>query len=143
MEYTFALHVHGRVAGLETVVASSNREAFERFVKLGYHCLPSIYDGETVEIHHIATEPVVQYPELLINTCQVCKWRPIRRVISTPWDTAHPFLFICDTLSEDGKEWHCMEQYARENDCKKFDLPPSTMEYSVAEWVLLQNIAEK
>ena len=139
MEYTFALYAHGHVAGIETVIASSEREALDKMLHLD-HDLPCEQWGETIEVHLINVEPTLSYPGVPTN-CQVCKSRPTRMVINTPWDLQNPFLFICDVpaLPKPGVDykWQCLQTYAKENDNKTFDMPPALMEYSASKWAML------
>jgi hypothetical protein len=134
MEYTFALHAYGHAIGVDTVIASSEMDALNKMAKLDYHYTAKVQAGETIELHLVSSKPVASFLGVP-KACQVCRVRPTRRAISTPWDPEHPFLFTCDT-PENPRELHCMQTYIKENDCKKFDIPPATMEFTLTNWIV-------
>lgn len=139
MEYTYTLHARGHIIGSDTVIANSQTEALTKLASLGRHHMRLEKDGG-IELHLASVDPIALDYLKVPRMCQMCLHRPVRRVISTPWDMGSPFLFICDTPAEDGSgEHHCMQTYVKRYDCKKFDMPPATMDYSTEEWVSLMN----
>lgn len=137
MEYTYTISAEEsqRVLCMGAVVATSSDDAIDKIMSLEYHPMPQ-WDGvEGISVSLTGAEPALVLPGIPA-TCQMCKVRPVRRVVCTPWDASSPNLFLCDTPNSTGDELYCMASYTREHDGKHFDMPPATVQYHVLNWMV-------